>query len=112
MPEIIGRATKTSANAYASVFTAPILTKTQIESNFLIHYVEGNVNAVTLKFLGSNDGVEWETLTDEAGTSEFAVLKDGAGYHTVTDAWQYIDVQVKSTVAATHGSISVVVTQG
>jgi hypothetical protein len=112
MPQIIGRETKTSANAYASVFTNKPQTDRQQGTNFVIQYKENNTNAVTLKFLGSHDGTNWETLEDESGTTEFAVLKDGSGYHTITDAWLYLDVQVKSTVAATHGSISVIITQG
>ncbi|MFA5306657.1 MAG: hypothetical protein WC365_04355 [Candidatus Babeliales bacterium] len=112
MPQIIGRATKTSANAYASVFTNKPRTDAKDGTNVVFHCKENNVNAVTLKFLGSNDGTNFETLEDEDGTTEFAVSKNGSEYHTVTDAWLYLDVQVKSTVAETHGSITIVVTQG
>ncbi len=107
MPQIIGRATKTSANTYASVFGGALLTRSDDQHNFVIHYVENNVNAVTLKFLGSNDGVNFEQLGEET-----AVAKAGHDYETLSESWLYIDVQVKSTVAATHGSVTVLLTQG
>jgi len=65
------------------------------------------VNAVTLKFLGSNDGTNWQTIGVET-----PVLKNGMDYEVITDAWLYSDVHVKSTVTDAHGNITVIVTQG
>lgn len=107
MVKRLGIATKTSTNTYASVFAKPLISNVDQLSNFVIQYKENNVNAVTLKFLGSNDGTNWQTIGVET-----PVPKNGMDYEVITDAWLYFDVHVKSTVTDAHGNITVIVTQG
>ena len=98
---------KTSANTYASVFGGMVRTGAAAKK-WVIRVKENDVNSVTYKILGSIDGTNTETLGDGDGsgsTGEYA-LDDATAYHTLTDAWPYIDVQVKSTVGGSHGSIT------
>lgn len=113
MPTVIGRGTKTSTNTYANVFTTASLVKSREPTHFVVQYIEGNVNAVTLKVVGSNDGTNFEdVILDSEGATEVEVLKDGHGYVVIQSTpFVYLNVQVKSTVDDTHGSLTVLLSQ-
>ena len=114
MPIPIGKkSTKTSTNTYVNVFASNILTDPYLPGTFCVQYVENNANAVTLKITGSIDGVTFSDVDlDGTGTTQITVAKNSNGYATFEGSWVYLNVQVKSTVDDTHGSITVTVSQG
>lgn len=85
----------TSADAYATFLTAYVYPW----QNKLIYVIENNVNAITYSVDGSVDNANWvRIVTDQA------IAKNGSDYQTVTDAWIWLRVQVKSTAAGTHST--------
>jgi hypothetical protein len=90
-----------TGDAYASVLQFKVPSQT---SKMMIHLKEQDTDAVTWKILGSIDNVNF---SEEMAEEE--VLEDGFDTHEVTKAWLFIDVQVKSTVPESPGSVSVAV---
>lgn len=101
MPEKIGIVSqKASANAYASALKISV--PTHIERLFF-HVKENNTNAIKVKVLGSVDDSVWEEVIGEA-----VVAKDASSkLATITDPWPYLDFQIASNVAETHGKATV-----
>lgn len=93
---------QTTTNDYASIVKVKLPTNMK---RFLIHWKELNVNAALIKILASPDDVTYETIK-----AETALAKNGSSYETLEDPWTWIDVQVKSAVAETHGSVKVYIT--
>lgn len=85
-------------------------TSTDTETNIVLAYVypwqnklvyikENNVNAISYRIDGSMDKVNWVNLHALAD-----IGKNGDDYQTLTDAWVWIRVQIKSTAAGTHST--------
>jgi hypothetical protein len=107
MARLIGQCiAKISANAYASIFPAP-LRSDPMASKYLLTFAENNVNAVTVQIRGSNDGVTWFNVGPE-----IALAKNATDYEVVAEPWMLLDPQVKSTVAETAGSLTTLVSEG
>lgn len=92
--------TATSTNSYATVCKVNDLHS----RNILVSIKENNVNAIKYKILGSLDDVTYHELQ-----AETVVTKNGSGYKSFSDAWRFIDVQIASNVAETHGNATVVI---
>jgi len=93
-----------TGNAYASALTFKVPGQT---GKMMVHAKEQNVNAIKWMILGSIDNANWSEEMAEA-----SIGKNGFGVHEITKAWLYVDVQVKSAVAETAGSVSVAVSGG
>jgi hypothetical protein len=107
MPQVLGQSfAKASANAYASVFPAPLLGHGDARC-YLVHLIEKNVNAVTVQIRGSNNGVTWENVG-----AEISLAKGEHDYEVVDEPWLFLDPQLKSTVADTAGSLTTIITEG
>ena len=103
MTELIG--TK-PAHATTSAYVSALKVKVPPHiKGLLIHLAEDNVNAVKFKILGSSDDSRYEMLKGDT-----IIAKNGSTYETLTDAWLWVDIQVKDSVAETHGSVTVNVT--
>lgn len=86
---------QTSTNNYvteALVFVYPW-------QNKIIYILENNVNAIEYSIDGSMNGTDWHNLTTDKD-----IAKNGDAYETVTDAWVFLRVQIKSDVAGTHST--------
>lgn len=86
---------QTSTNSYVTEILAYVLPW----QNKIVYVKENNVNAISYSVDGSMDGTDWHNLV-----TDVAVAKNGDSYQTLTDAWVWLRVQIKSTVAATHST--------
>lgn len=92
--------TATSTNNYVSVYKV----SDSHSRHIAISIKENNVNALLYKVLGSLDDVTFHELL-----AETSLAKNGSDYQTIEGAWRYIDVQIKSAVAETHGNATVLI---
>jgi len=71
-------------------------------SKALVHLKEiGGTNAIKYNLLGSIDGSIWEALK-----SDIAVLTGATAKEPVTDAWNWLKLQVASNVPASAGKVT------
>ena len=62
-----------------------------INAPAVFQITENNVAAITFKIQGSVVGdATWSDLEDDAGDTEFAILKNGFSYRTVAEPWPYL----------------------
>lgn len=108
MGDILLNVTQTSANAYATV--GSIVTVRSEIKTLVIQCTEKNVNAVKIKILASNSRTDEGALLEPVELlAETVIAKNAARYDTISDPWRFIDVEVASNVAATHGSLKVAI---
>ena len=103
MPEKLVEQTATSSNGYTQLVSI----KVPDAFNELLFLVkENNVNAITYKIQGAeeSDFSDAIDLEDEVGDTEFAVLKNGLSYQTLSDPWTHVRIMHKSTVGGAHGN--------
>lgn len=103
MPDKLKEKTAASVNAYAALVSL----KVPDAFNELLFLVkENNVNAITYKIQGAeeSDFSDAIDLEDEIGDTEFAVLKNGSSYQTLSDPWTYVRIMHKSTAPGAHGN--------
>jgi hypothetical protein len=85
-----------STNAFASALKI----KTSFANKLLIHLKEHNTNDIRYKILGSMDDVVYETLV-----ASTLLATNTSAYETLTDPWEYLDVQIIDNVGGTHGKL-------
>ena len=95
-------ATIVTTDAYVAVITV----HKRPGSASLFQLIEDNVAAVLYEIRGSLVHVDakYVTLTTDASLAKAAIA-----YETVTDAWVYVQVRVKSAVAGVPGQVEVYV---
>lgn len=70
-------------------------------SRVLIHIRELNVNAVKYNVLACVDPSQWETVK-----ADQAILKAKTALEPITEAYNWVKIQVASNVADTHGKVN------
>lgn len=90
--------TQTSTDALANIATLPFLLYSK-----LVLQITCITNDVNWKILASNDLTSWTTLQ-----AEQQIVADAIDEFSLTDAWSFIAIQIKSTVAEAHGVATLV----
>lgn len=93
---------ETTKDAYADSY----IFDARLYKNVLIHVINKHTsNSITFKVLACIDPNDWSTL-EEDGVSEFPVLATKDKALSLTVAWAYVKVQVKSTTAGNAGTVN------
>ena len=103
MPARLKEDTAASVNAYVALVSLKV---PDAFNELLFKIKENNVNAITYKIQGADesDFSDAVDLEDEVGDTEFAVLKNGSSYQTLSDPWTYVRILHKSTAGGVHGN--------
>lgn len=91
-----------TTNDYADLIQVNLLNLDA--SKILIWLKEEDTNAIKYKILGSQDDSRWEELK-----AETIIAKNGSDKESLTDAWLYLKVQHKASVADTQGKTSCII---
>ena len=103
MPARLKEETAASVNAYAVLVSLKV---PDAFNELLFKIKENDVAAITYKIQGAEetDFSDAIDLEDEMGDTEFAVLKNGSSYQTLSDPWTNVRIMHKSTVGGVHGN--------
>ena len=99
MPVLLGYKTQATVNAYSSIL---LIQSPPFISKFLFVLKENDTNAIEYQILGSLDGVNWVVVLATADLAKNASVACAS----ITDPWIWLDLQIRSDVGDSHGSVT------